>query len=145
MSAGQVYEGWLAWAKEFDKPLYEKLFKNQKYFVKVCNIDREGPKPRKDIYCYGMIAEYFDYMVSPVEAKELDEVDSEKFDEFIKAYSQDFTLAPTKEEWFAGVKNVAEKLGYATDNKLYKQNPGAYKGNTAKACEMLRLALTRSL
>ena len=37
---------------------------------------------------------------------------------------------------------IAEELGYATDNKLYKANPEAYKGNTAKACEFVRLALT---
>ena len=42
----------------------------------------------------------------------------------------------------ANVKAVAEELGYATDNKLYKANPEAYKGNTAKACEFVRLALT---
>jgi glutamyl-tRNA synthetase len=48
----------------------------------------------------------------------------------------------TKEDWFANVKAVAEALGYATDNKLYKANPEAYKGNTAKACEFVRLALT---
>ena len=51
-------------------------------------------------------------------------------------------LESTKEEWFANVKSVAESLGYATDNKLYKANPEAYKGNTAKACEFVRLALT---
>ena len=68
--------------------------------------------------------------------------DKEKCEEFLKEYCKDFLFPQSNEEWFAGVKRTAERLGYAIDNKAYKQNPEAYKGNTAKACEFVRLALT---
>ena len=89
-----------------------------------------------------MIKSYFSYMFARPNKDELDECDKEKYDEVINAYAKDFSLASTKEDWFAGVKALAEKLGYATDNKLYKQNPDAFKGNTAKVCEFIRIALT---
>ena len=76
------------------------------------------------------------------ETDELLDEDKEKYNEFISEYGKNFSLSETKEEWFAHVKSVAEKLGYATDNKLYKANPEMYKGNTAKACELIRIALT---
>ena len=37
---------------------------------------------------------------------------------------------------------MAEKLGYATNNKEYKLNPEAFKGNVADVCMFIRLAIT---
>ncbi len=121
--------------------LQKKLEKDQEKYVKACNIDRDKPKPRKDIFNFAMMEKYFDYIFEKPQKSELDECDNEKFNEFVKEYAKDFKLT-TKDEWFYGVKKVAEKLGYCTDNKLYKQNPDSYKGNTAKVCELLRLAIT---
>ncbi|MBQ8425038.1 MAG: glutamate--tRNA ligase [Clostridia bacterium] len=142
MTASQVYDNVLAWAEEYDNEFASYLKENKEFATKVFNIDRETPKPRKDIYCWKMVKSYFDYMFSSPSSSELSEEDTEKYQEFIKEYSKDFSLPETKEEWFANIKVVAEKLGYAVDNKLYKANPEAYKGNTAKACEFVRLALT---
>ena len=141
MDAQEVYDGWLTWAKEYNKPLAERLEKEKEYFLKVCGIDRGGLKPRKDIYCYSMIQDYFSYMLS--RPKQSDEIDNiENYREFLNAYGKNFKLPADKDAWFADVKRVAESLGYAVDNKLYKQNPDKFKGNTAKACEYIRLALT---
>ena len=142
MTALEVYENTLAWAEEYDAEFAEYLKANKDYAVKVLNIDRETPKPRKDIFKWSMVKEYFDYMFDEPKTSELDEADKANFVEFIERYSNGYKVEETKEEWFANVKAVAEELGYATDNKLYKANPEAYKGNTAKACEFVRLALT---
>jgi len=142
MSAEEVYSNVLSWALENDISFAEYLEKNKAYCVKVFNIDREGPKPRKDIYNWKMIKDYFGYMFERKMPDELLPEDKNNYIEFIDEYAKDFKLAESKEEWFNGVKVIAEKLGYAVDNKLYKQNPEAYKGNTAKVCEFIRLALT---
>ena len=142
MTALEVYTNTLAWAEEYDKDFAAYLKHNKDYAVKVLNIDRETPKPRKDIYKWSMVKDYFDYMFTSPTTSELAEEDKDKFVEFVSEYSKNFKIENSKEEWFANVKTIAEKLGYATDNKLYKANPDAYKGNTAKACEFIRLALT---
>ena len=142
MSATEVYNNVLTWAQEFDKFFAEYLIKNKDYATRVFNIDRETPKPRKDIYAWSMVKEYFNYMWNRPQTSELEDADKTNYSEFVRAYGENFKLAPTKEEWFNGIKTLAEKLGYATDNKLYKANPEAFKGNTAKACEFIRLALT---
>ena len=142
MTAGEVYNHTLAWAEEYNTDFAAYLKNNKDYAVQVLNIDRETPKPRKDIFKWSMVQEYFDYMFDEPKTSELAEEDKANFVEFISEYSKGYKVEETKEEWFANVKAVAEKLGYATDNKLYKANPEAYKGNTAKACEFVRIALT---
>ncbi len=141
MNAEEVYENWLNWAKEFKPDLAKYLEDNRNYAIKICGIDRGGLKPRKDIYKWSMIEDYFSYMLArPTETEEID--NAQYYKEFLAEYSKNFKLPAEKDEWFAGVKATAEKLGYATDNKAYKANPEVYKGNTAKACEYIRLALT---
>lgn len=142
MNALQVYEKVLEWAKVYDKDFAKFLVENEEYSKKVFNIDRDKPKPRKDIFNWAMIKEHFYYMFREPNLEELAEEDKEKYNEFMKAYSAQFKYPTDKDSWFANVKDVASSLGYATDNKAYKANPEAYKGNTAKACEFIRLALT---
>lgn len=143
MSGETLYLNWLGWAEEFDKDLAEILKANQEKFIKLCQMDRDGAtKPRKDIYNYSMMKENFDYVFSTPSQYEISEEDKEKANEFLSHYSKSFNMPASNEEWFNEVKVVAENLGYATDNKLYKANPDAYKGNTAKACEFIRLAIT---
>lgn len=144
LQSGQtLYENWLDWAKEYDKPLAEVLEKDREKFIKVCQMDRDGrPKPRKDIYCLSMMKDKFAYFFNRPADIQIDEEDREKANELLEVYQNTFALAQSNEEWFNEVKEIAGKLGYATDNKLYKANPENFKGNVAKACEFIRLAIT---
>ena len=142
MSATQLYDLWLAWAEEFNKPLAKVLKEKKDFSTAMLNIDRETPKPRKDIFNMSMIEEYFSYMFEKPTLNELNEEDKEKFNEFMDEYQKAFVFPNSNEEWFNLVKEVAGKLGYATDNKAYKANPEAFKGNVAKACEFVRIAIT---
>ena len=141
-----IYDNTLAWAKEYDKEFYKYLCSNKEYCLKVFNIDREVPKPRKDIACFSEIKNYFSYMFDytcPQQKSDFDleNVNQKNLQEVLTNYPKYLNLE-TKEEWFANIKVMAEKLGYATDNKLYKQNPEAFKGNTATVCEYIRLGVT---
>ena len=141
MNARQVYAEVLKWAESFSPEFASKLKARPEYCVQVFNIDREGPKPRKDIFKWGMIEEYFSYMFHSPKIDGAAQ-DKKKFERFISAYLREFTFPEDKDSWFAQVKEVAGKLGYALDNKVYKQNPDSFEGNVAKACEHIRIALT---
>ncbi len=142
LSGEELYQNWLAWAEEYNKFLAEYLVANKNFAVSMLKIDRECEKPRKDIFNMSMIEEYFSYMLKKPNLDEVCEQDREKFNEFMEAYEQAFIFPSSNEEWFNLVKEVAGQLGYATDNKAYKANPEAYKGNVAKACEFVRIAIT---
>lgn len=142
-SGEQLYNNWVNFAEKYDSALSIILKSDKEKFINLCKMDRDGQiKPRKDIYNYKMMKDYFDYIFYKPLNYEIDEDDKEKANEFIKSYLINFKMPKSNEEWFNDVKVIAERLGYAIDNKLFKLNPLNYKGNIAKACEFIRVAIT---
>ena len=140
-SAEKCYQKLLAWAVENSMENVEYLKKDKEYVIKVLNIDREKDKPRKDIYKWGMFFDYYDYMFSAPKTYQIDESERKKFEEVLRAYKNYIDLSD-KTIWFDKIKEMSKNLGYAVDNKEYKKNPDAFKGNVAKVCEFIRVAVT---
>jgi glutamyl-tRNA synthetase len=140
-SAQKCYSELLAWAREYSPENAEYLARDKEYVTKVLNIDREKPKPRKDIYKWSMFFDLFDYMFGKPESFEVEDEKKKDFKEVLKTYKKYLNLS-TKEEWFDNIKKMAAVLGYATDNKDFKAAPEKYKGNVATVCEYIRVAIT---
>ena len=47
-----------------------------------------------------------------------------------------------KESWFDKIKELCNKLGYASNMKDYKENPQDYKGNVSDVSTVIRVGLT---
>ena len=97
-----------------------------------------------------MIPEYYAYMFRPyfnnnkIEDFEIENLTQDYASNMklvLNAYKKVYRETD-KQTWFEDIKAMAAELGFATDNKLYKQNPEAYKGNVADVCAMIRIALT---
>ena len=143
MSGETLYNNWLDWASKYDFSLAKELESDKEKYVKLCQMDRDGTaKPRKDIYNYSMMKDYFIYMFEKPSSFEMADEDRENANDFLSFYCESYKSAQNNEEWFNNVKEKAGEKGFATDNKLYKQNPSAFKGNVAKACEFIRVAIT---
>ena len=137
----ECYAQLLAWAREYSLENVDYLVKDKDYVTKVLNIDREKPKPRKDIYKWSMFFDLFDYMFSAPKKYEIEEEHRKDFEQVLREYKKYINLS-SKEVWFDNIKKMAEKLGYAVDNKAYKANPEKFKGNVATVCEYIRIAIT---
>ena len=48
-SGEEVFEETLKYAEKFDKDYYDLLISNKDYMIKFLNIEKDGPRPRKDI------------------------------------------------------------------------------------------------
>ena len=140
-SADRCYADLLAWAREYSLENVDYLVKDKEYVTKILNIDREKPKPRKDIYKWSMFFELYDYMFSDPTHYELDEDKKKDFEKVLREYKKYLNLS-SKEVWFENIKKMSAELGYATDNKDFKENPNKYKGNVATVCEYIRVAIT---
>jgi len=140
-SAEKCYENLLLWAKEFSTDNVDYLIKDKEYVVKVLNIDREKAKPRKDLYKWSMFFDLFDFMFSVPTRFEIEDENKKDFEEVIKNYSNYLDLT-SKDIWFENIKKMANEMGYAIDNSDFKKNPEKYKGNVAKVCEYIRVAIT---
>ena len=145
MSAGEVYNLLAEWAKEFDKEFFEVISANPEYTKAVLNIDRETAKPRKDIAKMKDVKEnvwgyMFNEYFKPIYETENTNIDDLK--EVVAEYGKIYNQNDTKDEWFARIKDMSARLGYAADNKEFKANPEKFKGNVALVCEYIRIALT---
>ncbi len=140
-SAEKCYENLLFWAKNYSLENVQYLKNEREYVTKILNIDREKPKPRKDIYKWSMFFDLYDYMFGAPKKFEIEDSERNNFETVLKAYKKYLTLS-SKDAWFENVKKMAGELGYATDNSEYKKNPEKYLGNVAKVCEYIRVAIT---
>jgi len=145
MSAKKVYDYTVAWAKDYDKELYELLTRDEEFSVNILNIDREGPKPRKDIACFSEIKDYISYFFDELYEKnyELPEnITKEMAAEILEAYLKEYSAEDDKQQWFDRIKALCEPLGYTPNVKEYKKNPDAFKGHVGDVSTVIRIAMT---
>ena len=145
LKSNEVYEKLTAWALEFDKDFYGILTANPEYTKSVLAIDRDVPKPRKDIARFSECKEYFSYMFSElfVPSYEMPEnITTEDAKEFLTAYKSVYSECDDRQEWFEKIKQIAVTIGFAAETKEYKANPDAYKGHAGDLSSVLRIAIT---
>ena len=62
--------------------------------------------------------------------------------EILSAYIGRYNPDDSKDEWFAGIKDLCEPLGYTPNVKEYKKNPELYKGHVGDVSTVIRIAVT---
>ena len=145
----EVYEETLKWALKHDKEYAELLLANKEDMIKFLNIEKDGPRPRKDISKYSEIKEEFSYAIDSLFEKESyskNESEKEYDIELVLDYINNYlNLDVDNEEWFNTVKLFASKNGYASSPKDYKKDPDSYKGHVGDICEAIRVMITGRL
>ena len=145
LSSEQVYDYVTAWAEEFDKDFYNILTKNPEYSKAVFAIDRDVPKPRKDIAKWNEVKEYFSYMFDELYTPDFtlpENISKEDAKAFLVEYTKVYNADDDKQTWFNKIKEIAPKLGFASETKEYKANPDAFKGHAGDLSTVLRIAVT---
>lgn len=149
MTAQEVYESSLIWAKKFDKEL-EELLSNKEYSLKVLGIERGKAKPRRDISKWSDVKNCIEYMYDDkffanTDEYEFDKInDKEEIKKILDLYLEKyFDLSDDQTTWFGKIKDLAEELGYAREVKEYKQNPENWPGHVGDISTVLRVALTK--
>ena len=145
----EVYEETLEWALKHDKEYSEVLLANKEDMIQFLNIEKDGPRPRKDISKYSEVKEEFSYAIdSMFEKEEYSKYDGDKkydVDLVLDYVNNSLDLDVDNETWFNGVREFASKNGYAASPKDYKKNPDDYKGHVGDICEAIRVMITGRL
>ena len=145
----EVYEETLVWAKKHNEEYAKLLEENKDDMIKFLSIEKDGPRPRKDISKYSEVQEEFSYAIdSQFEKEKYSKNESEKeydVDLVLDYVNNTLDLTVDNETWFNGVKEFASKNGYAANPKDYKQNPDQYKGHVGDICEAIRVMITGRL
>lgn len=146
MSAEQVAEYAIAWAKDYDEQLYNLLSKDLEYTKAIFSVDRDTPKPRKDIAKFSEIKEYTEYFFDELFNNDYSQmpenITCQMAAEVLSAYLKEYNHSDSKDEWFSRIKALCEPLGYTPNVKEYKKNPDAYKGHVGDVSTIIRIAVT---
>jgi glutamyl-tRNA synthetase len=145
MSAETVYNLVTDWAKAYDSELYALLTANCDKAKAILNIDRENPKPRKDIAKWSEVRDYINYMYPELYKENLELPENIAYGDaaaIIEEYKKVFDINDDKQQWFDRIKALCEPLGFTPNVKEYKQNPDAYKGHVGDVSTVIRVALT---
>jgi len=145
MTAEEVFNGVLAWAKEYDPDFAVLLETQPDRAIAAFAIGRGGNKPRKDLTVWADAKEYmgffFDsmYAVQDLYPEGFETVDIKNA---LQAFTASFDPADDQQIWFDKIKEIAASIGFASDMKAYKANPDAYKGHIGDVSMFLRIAVT---
>ena len=145
MNAKQVYDYTCQWAEQYDKDFYALISRDEDYSVNILNIDRETPKPRKDIAAFSEIKDYVSYFFDEIYEKNYEmpeNITNDMAKEILEAYLKEYNPADDKQQWFDRIKALCEPLGYTPNVKEYKKNPDAFKGHVGDVSTVIRLAVT---
>ncbi len=139
------------YAKVYEPSLYELILRDENYFKRILNIERDGDHPRKDYAKYKDIYPsikffYRDLYEDIISSSGI--AFNPKFEkdliETILEESLSLLDSENEQVWFAGLKEIAQKHHFASDNKTYKANPNDYVGQVGDVAEMLRIAIAGS-
>ncbi len=147
MPAEEVYTLYTAWAKEFDKEMYDIVTEHEEMSKAIFNIDKEGPKPRKDFGKWSEVKEKICYFYNELFKDETEvelpkTVTVEEAKEIITGYKEVYNFNTDQETWFEELKAYAVANGYTADRKAYKKEPEAFKGMVSDVAGAVRSALT---
>ena len=145
MTAQKVYSLLSEWAKEYDPELYSLLSQNPEKAQAILNIDRDNPKPRKDIACWSEIRDYVSYFYGELYSPDYslpENINRADACEILSKYKNIYKAEDTKEEWFAKIKELCSDCGFTPNVKEYKQNPGSFKGHVGDVSTVIRVAVT---
>ena len=144
-TAEKVYDLATAWAKVYDKELYELLTRDKDFSVAMFNFDRNPDKPRKDIGKWSEVRDAFAFMFDELfdgNYAEVENVSKEDAAKMLELYKDMYDDTADNNTWFETMKDLAEKVGFAREVKEYKKNPDSFPGHVGDVSNIVRVAVT---
>ncbi len=145
MTAKQVYRLVTDWAMDYNEVLYALFVENPEKAKAILNIDRENPKPRKDIACWEEVENYVSFFYNELydaDSTLPEHISKEDAIEILTKYKEVYSANDSKEDWFNKIKELCSACGFTPNVKEYKQNPDAFKGHVGDVSTVIRVAIT---
>lgn len=149
MTKKEITDRAYAWAKLYSPELQAWIEKDRAKVEEILNIEREKENPRKDYAKYSDIYPAVRFFDSDVYHSMLHAdlpwnafQEKSRIVEVLCDLAENMNYEGDESTWFASLKEIGGKHGYAESNKIYKQNKESYFGHAGDVAEMLRIALT---
>jgi glutamyl-tRNA synthetase len=150
LTAEQILDEVITWARRFDPDLIPILEAERPLALRALDIERvDTPNPRKDlrkwsdfraVYGY-FFPELFEPVTNPADDR-FRGVDADLVRAVADAFARGYAPPGEGIVWFGQIRQLATDLGFAPNQKAYKQDPGAYPGSIREASNVIRVLLT---
>lgn len=145
LPASEVYDGLLAWCREYDAEFANLLARDRAYAEHVLALGKTGERPRKDLVTWRQAVRFLSFYYD--ERFQQDDpypqnIDPQMRREILQRYLQTLDFADDNEQWFGKVRVICEELGFALQPKKYKKNPELYRGSIVDVSNTIRIAVT---
>lgn len=137
LSAEEIYFNVLNWSKKYNINFHELLIDEKDKSLKIFELN----KNRKDIVKFSDIRNLYYYFYS--DYFYFKTFDLSEYKDIAKAYLNAFNFDEDKNGWFAKVKDLSFKFGYAESKKVYDLNPEQYNGIISDFVTILRKIITK--
>ena len=150
LSGPEIYAAVTAWAAEFDPELHRVIESRPDLTLAALAVERDGvTNPRKDLRkwsdfraAYGFFFAELFTLAGPDDSQL--GLPTDLVRSFAGAFVASYRDLDDPAQWFQQVRDLAEKFGFASSAKEYKQSPDAYPGSIREASQLIRVALTGS-
>ena len=146
LSEDEVYDFLYTWAQENEPEKAKVWFADKEKMLNILRLYMGvGMKRRRKDFMYAkQIFEMIGYFFDMNEESEKDEfrLDKETVSNVLKEYLAVYNHGDDNQVWFNKLKEIADKLGFASDMKAYKAEPEKFKGNVSDIAEVVRIAVT---
>jgi glutamyl-tRNA synthetase len=146
----QILAEVITWARRYDPDLVPVLEAHRPLALQAVAIEREDTeKPRKDlrkwadfraVYGY-FFPELFTMVTDPADPR-FGGLDPDLVRAVAEAFARSYTPPGDDVDWFGQIRQLAADLGFAPNQKAYKQDPAAYPGSIREASQVIRVLLT---
>ena len=146
LDENEIYEFLRKWAAEYGTKEQQAYFEDEEMMLAALRLYMGvGQKRRrKDLVNAKQALELMSYLFEDGSREPEDEfrVDADLRKDILEDYLDTFAYTDDNGEWFEKLKGIAERHGFATDRKAYKENPENFKGGTSDVAEVVRIAVT---
>lgn len=146
LSEDELYDFLSAWAKENEPEKKDLWFQDPEKMRGILRLYMGiGLKRRRKDFIYArQIFELISYFFDIKDSGEKDpfRLDTKTVQAVLCDYLETYDHTDDNSAWFAKLKAIAEKHGFASDMKAYKADPESFKGNVSDIAEVVRIAVT---
>ena len=148
LSEYEMYDFLYDWAKEHEPGKCKMWFADKEKMLGILRLYMGiGMKRRRKDFIYArqvfqLISYFFDFEEDGQQEKDSFRFDNETVKAVLNEYLATYSHGDDNSTWFNKLKDIADKFGFASDMKAYKNEPEKYKGNVSDIAEIVRIAIT---
>ncbi|WP_028934042.1 glutamate--tRNA ligase [Pseudonocardia spinosispora] len=150
LSGPTVLDAVAEWAAERDPELVTVLTEHRELAERAIDVERVGvDNPRKDLVRWSDFRSIYGFFFPPL-FTEVTDASDERFGgldaslvrKLAADFADNYAWADDQPTWFAQIRELAARHGFAPNPKTYKADPDSYPGVLRDAANAIRVAIT---